>query len=264
MGRRFHRHGGAIALALVVGIAALFVAISALPAGDGRGFYAILSHNAMIAIFLPAFLLPLISIAVSIARYWRAVGGQPVRPADLRAAFRRAGQMTDLAAGHGEGCNFEEEDRFTHARRYAHQLVLYGFLLCFAATSVATVMHYLLNMPAPYSALSLPKLLGVSGGILLTIGCGWMMALKLRSDRAIGDAAAWGGELGFIVLLGFTGFSGLALYLLGGTGMMPALLALHLGAVLAFFLLMPFTKMAHGFYRLAALVRDAQRKRISG
>lgn len=125
-------------------------------------------------------------------------------------------------------------------------------------------MHYLLNMPAPYSALSLPKLLGVSGGILLTIGCGWMMALKLRSDRAIGDAAAWGGELGFIVLLGFTGFSGLALYLLGGTGMMPALLALHLGAVLAFFLLMPFTKMAHGFYRLAALVRDAQRKRISG
>ena len=37
-----------------------------------------------------------------------------------------------------------------------------------------------------------------------------------------------------------------------------------LGAVLAFFLLTPFTKMAHGFYRLAALIRDAQRKRLAG
>jgi citrate/tricarballylate utilization protein len=30
--------------------------------------------------------------------------------------------------------------------------------------------------------------------------------------------------------------------------------------VLSFFLLTPYTKMAHGFYRLAALVRDEQRK----
>ncbi|MCV6594335.1 MAG: hypothetical protein OIF48_15385 [Silicimonas sp.] len=38
---------------------------------------------------------------------------------------------------------------------------------------------------------------------------------------------------------------------------MPLLLALHLGAVLTFFLLTPFTKMAHGPYRLAALLRSA-------
>ena len=36
------------------------------------------------------------------------------------------------------------------------------------------------------------------------------------------------------------------------------LLALHLGAVLTLFLLTPYSKMAHGFYRMAALVRDAQ------
>ncbi|MCG7522799.1 4Fe-4S ferredoxin, partial [Ruegeria sp. Ofav3-42] len=45
------------------------------------------------------------------------------------------------------------------------------------------------------------------------------------------------------------------------TALMPALVAIHLGSVLTFFLLMPYTKMAHGFYRLAALIRDAQRKR---
>jgi citrate/tricarballylate utilization protein len=53
--------------------------------------------------------------------------------------------------------------------------------------------------------------------------------------------------------------SGLMLYFLGTTVLMPTLLVLHLGAVLAFFVLTPFTKMAHGFYRMAALVRDAQR-----
>ncbi len=47
---------------------------------------------------------------------------------------------------------------------------MYGFLLCFAATSVATLMHYLLAMEAPYPLFSLPKLLGIIGGILLVIG----------------------------------------------------------------------------------------------
>ena len=32
------------------------------------------------------------------------------------------------------------------------------------------------------------------------------------------------------------------------------LLAVHLGAVLAFFILTPYTKMVHGFYRMAALL----------
>ena len=54
--------------------------------------------------------------------------------------------------------------------------------------------------------------------------------------------------------------SGLVLYALGSTALMPALLALHLGSVLAFFLLTPYSKMAHGFYRLAALVREAARQ----
>jgi len=38
------------------------------------------------------------------------------------------------------------------------------------------------------------------------------------------------------------------------------LLITHLGAVLAFFIITPFSKMAHGFYRLAAMIREAQNK----
>jgi len=261
--RKFHTHGGAIALALVIGFALLFAAIKAIGSAGGEGFYAVLSHNAMVAIFAPAFLLPLASIGISLRRYWHEVGGSAIQMSDLKAAFTRAGKMQDLAAGHGEGCNFEDEDRFTQGRRHVHHSVMYGFLLCFASTSVATIMHYGFGLHAPFSFFSLPKLFGISGGILLTLGCVGMVALKLKSDRELGDANAWGGEIGFILLLGFVAFSGLVLYALGSTAMMPALLAIHLGSVLTFFLLTPFTKMAHGFYRLSALIRDAQRKRMS-
>ena len=252
-GRAFQKNGLLIAAATVIGFALLFWAARALAAQGVEGFYAVLSHNAMVAVFAPAFLFPLLSIGVSLRRYWRRVGAGPLTLARLRAAFRQAATLRNLKGGHGDGCNFEDEDRFSHARRIAHQAVMYGFLLCFAATSVATVMHYALNMPAPYPLWSLPKLLGLSGGVVMTLGCVEMIRLKFRSDPTLGATGALGGEIAFIALLGFVGLSGLVLYALGQTTLMPTVLVLHLGSVLAFFLLMPFSKMAHGFYRLAAL-----------
>jgi citrate/tricarballylate utilization protein len=38
---------------------------------------------------------------------------------------------------------------------------------------------------------------------------------------------------------------------------MGVLLALHLGAILSFFVALPFSKFVHGIYRSAALVRNA-------
>lgn len=258
--RAFQKNGAWIALATVVGFALMIWAIRALPPTGGDGFYAVLSHSAMVAIFLPAFILPLLSLAISVQRYWHAVGGAPLRWRHLRRAVASAATLRNLSGGHGEGCNFEDEDRFTPARSMAHQAVMYGFLLCFAATSVATLMHYLLNWPAPYPIWSPPKLLGITGGVLLTLGSIELLRLKLRSDRHLGARQAFGAEVAFTALLGFVGLSGLLLYALGQSALMPTLLAIHLGAVLAFFLLTPFTKMAHGVYRLAALARDAQRQ----
>jgi citrate/tricarballylate utilization protein len=258
--RLFQRSGLMIAAATALGFALLFLAIRAIGSAGGDGFYAALSHNAMIAIFLPAFLFPLLSLAVSLRRYWAATGGGAVAPRDVIGAFKAAANMRNLSGGHGDGCNFEDEDRFSQSRRMAHQAVMYGFLLCFASTASGTVLHYLFDMPAPYPLWSIPKLFGVPGGLLLGFGTIRMAQLKLHADRNLSDASAWGGEMGFIALLGFVAISGLALYALGATAAMPALLALHLGAVLGFFLLTPFTKMAHGFYRLAALTRDARRQ----
>jgi citrate/tricarballylate utilization protein len=147
--------------------------------------------------------------------------------------------MRNLAGGHGEGCNFEDEDRFSQKRRGFHQLVMYGFLLCFAATSAGTILHYVFDAPAPYGPFSLPKLFGVPGGVMLCIGALGLLWLKASVSSSLQDERVRGGEFGFVLLLLLTGASGLALY----------------------FLLMPYSKMAHGFYRLAALIRDEQGKR---
>jgi len=229
------------------------------PAG-GDGFYAVMSHGAMVAIFLPAFLLPMVSLAISLRRYWRGAGGGRVTLAAIMAACRSVADMRNLAGGHGDGCNFEDEDRFSQARRIAHQAVMYGFLLCFLSTISGTVLHYLLDAPAPYGFWSLPKFLGVPGGLLMSVGSIWLALLKLGAERHLGAVGAFGGEMAFILLLLFVAVSGLALYWLGATTLMPALLALHLGAVLSFFLLTPFTKMAHGFYRMAALILEESKR----
>ena len=217
-----------------------------------------MSHWAMVVVFLPAFLFPLFSLAISLRRYWSATGGGTLTVPAIASAFGAAARMRNLSGGHGDGCNFEDEDRFTHTRRWAHQAVMYGFLLCFLSTASGTILHYVYDAPAPYPFWSAPKLLGVPGGLLMVLGTAWLAALKLRAERHLGDPSAWGGEMAFVLLLLFVAASGLALYWLGETPAMPALLALHLGAVLSFFLLTPFTKMAHGFYRIAALVRDGQ------
>ncbi len=255
--RAFQRSGVAIALATVLGFALIFAAIRALPEPDGEGFYAVMSHSAMVAIFAPAFLLPLLSIWVSTRRYWAATGSGRLTWGALRAAFASAAQMKNLSGGHGDGCNFEDEDKFSHARRHAHHAVMYGFLLCFLSTCSGTVLHYVFDQPAPYTLWSLPKLLGVPGGLLMVIGTIGLAALKLRAERHLGEAKAWGGEMAFILLLFLVAATGLLLYALGATALMPLMLAFHLGAVLSFFLLMPFTKMAHAPYRLTALVRSA-------
>ena len=160
----------------------------------------------------------------------------------------------DLDGGHGNGCN-EDSDRFTLQRRRFHHFTFYGFMLCFASTSVATLYHYLLNLPAPYGFTSLPKMLGVTGGAALLLGSAGLLALQLRRHPLQRAPEQRPMDLGFIGLLFLTAASGLALMLSHGSAFLTLLLCLHLGAVMALFLTMPYGKFAHGIYRSAALLK---------
>ncbi|MEL6241985.1 MAG: tricarballylate utilization 4Fe-4S protein TcuB [Pseudomonadota bacterium] len=258
--RLFERNGVVVATCLALATALLFWIAQALRPVSGEGFYAYLSHGVMVSIFAPAFLFPLIAMGVSIRRYWADTVGRPVTFAALKQATKDIAAMKNLSGGHGEGCNFEDEDGYSHARRFAHQLTLWGFLLCFASTSSGTVLHYGFGLEAPYAFFSLPKLLGVPGGLMLCAGTAWLARLKLQADPELGAKAAWGGEMAFVALLFAVSATGLLLYSATGSALVSWLLPLHLGTVLALFLLIPYSKMAHGFYRTAALIGDSVRR----
>lgn len=256
----FERGGTAISIMLVIAFTFLFWLISAFNTGDGEGFYGILSHQWMVVIFTPAFCLPLLMIAISLKRYWRAINhhekGRSITIAHAVQLFKNVATMHNLKGGHNQGCNFEKEDQFTHARRIFHQMTLWGFMMCFASTSVGTMLHYVWQIEAPYSWYSVPKLLGVPGGILLCLGSAGLAWLKIKADPNLGYQKIWAGEMAFILLLFGVSFTGLVLYAVTGTPAVKWLLPTHLSTVLVFFLLMPYSKMMHGFYRLMALLKN--------
>jgi citrate/tricarballylate utilization protein len=134
-------------------------------------------------------------------------------------------------------------------------------MLCFAATSVATLYHYLLGWSAPYAPTSLPKLLGTAGGIGLVVGTAGLWWLNRRRHPLQVDPAQRPMDRAFIALLFLVASSGLALMVLKATPALAVTLCIHLGAVMAFFATMPYGKFAHGVYRTAALLKWSIEKR---
>jgi citrate/tricarballylate utilization protein len=267
LGALYRRNGLTVALA-TAGALALFLLLvllwsrgSLLHAPLAGNFYAVFPHNTLALMFGVVFAVALAALGMGVANFWRAV--DPGRPDGGGASLETAGNVMTLKyldGGHGQGCN-ETGDAFTLARRRFHHFTFYGFMLCFAATCVATLYHYLLGLPAPYPLLSLPVLLGTVGGIGLLVGPAGLLWLNLRRNPAQGDAQQKPMDRGFIALLLLTSLTGLALLAWRDSGAMALLLAIHLGFVLALFLTLPYGKFAHGMYRSAALLKYAIEKR---
>lgn len=267
LGGLYRRAGLTMALALAGGLALFLVMVLAMRgtllheplAGN---FYAIFPHNLLAAIFGIVFLFAILALGVGVTRFWGDVAANTAGASAPAVAEATANVLTlkYLDGGHGEGCN-EANDAFTLARRRFHHLTFYGFLLCFAATVVATFYHFFLGQPAPYAFLSAPVLLGTAGGIGLVVGLAGLLWLNLRRDPAAGDARQRPMDRGFIALLLLTSVTGLALLGWRYTAAMPWLLAVHLGIVIALFATLPYSKFAHGVFRSAALLKSSIEKR---
>lgn len=268
LGALYRRNGLTLGVALAAGLAFFLVLALALNgtlwrAVPGADFYRLLPHGAMVALFAPVFGFALLALGVSTVRFWRLAPPHAQRPglgAAVAEAVHDALRLKYLDGGHGEGCN-ERDDAFTLARRRAHHATFYGFMLCFAATVLATLYHYALGRIAPYGYTSLPKLLGSAGGVLMVLGTAGLWRLNRHRDPAQGDPSQRGMDRAFIALLFLTAASGLLLTAGRATPALPLLLAVHLGAVMALFATLPYGKFAHAVYRCAALLKWAIEKR---
>ena len=269
LGKLYQRNGLTLSIALAAGLA-LFLMLAVALKGTLWGvplqgnFYNLFPHNLLVSLFGPVFVFVAFALGMGVTRFWRelkpATSGAPVSGPAAAEAADAVLRLKYLDGGHGKGCH-DEDDAYTQRRRRFHHLTFYGFLLCFAATCVATLYHYILGWHAPYELPSLPKLLGAVGGVSLMIGTGGLWRLNRRRHPLQSDAAQKQMDLGFIALLFLTSASGLALWLGRGTPALAVLLCLHLGAVMALFATLPYGKFAHGIFRSAALLRHAVEKR---
>ena len=273
LGALYQRQGLTLSLALAAGLA-LFLVLGAMLQGGGLdalwganlggNFYNLFPHNLLVGLFAPVFLFVVFALAMGVRRFWRdvtpATSGAPLSAPATLDATDAVLRLKYLDGGHGDGCH-NEEDAYTLSRRRFHHLTFYGFMLCFAATSLATVYHYVFGWAAPYDLPSVPKLLGAVGGVMLMLGTAGLWHLNRTRHALHGDAQQKPMDLGFIALLFLVSSSGLALWLARGTPALALLLCLHLGAVMALFATLPYGKFAHGIFRTASLLRHAVEKR---
>lgn len=227
---------------------------SAPSSGD---FYLVTSRMAMTGVFAVAGLAVFVILAAGCVRFWRETGSLKAMGWDAwKKAITDALSLENLRS-QGAGCPYPEEQRLS-ARRWFHHATFYGFLLCFASTSVAAFYENVLGWRAPYPYLSVPVVLGAIGGIGLVLGPAGLFALKLRRNPATEDVRQSTLDVAFLSLLVLTSLSGLLLLTLRETRAMGTLLVVHLGIVMALFLTLPYGKFVHAIYRFAALLRNAR------
>lgn len=264
----YRRNGVVMALAMAAGVAAVLlltlmlqgqgIMFGAQPLAPGMGFYRVIPYGAMVGVASAAFLWSILAFGMGFARFWKDVGGRARELAHARPllqAFRDAATLRYLGGG-GHGCN-DRDGRFSMQRRWLHHTMAYGFLLCFAATAVATIYDHMLAWPAPYPFFSMPVLLGTVGGVGLAAGAAGLFWLKLAGDQEPRSRGLLGADAALLLLLLLIALTGLLLLAVRATGAMGAALAVHLGFVLALFATMPYSKFVHGLYRVGALIRHA-------
>ncbi|MEY3776006.1 MAG: tricarballylate utilization protein [Pseudomonadota bacterium] len=261
LGVLYEKNGLALTMAVSLGIGLFFLALLQVNQGllntntDGN-FYAIFPHNALALVFGIVFLGAIFAMVISSIKFWQTIASDPATLLAGSDALHDALTLKNLGGGHQAGCN-EADDAFSLLRKRFHHLTFYGFMLCFASTSVATLYHYLFGWQAPYGYTSLPVVLGTLGGIGLVIGPVGLLYLNMKRHPLHGDKNQKPMDIGFITSLLSISITGLALLAWRETSYMGILLALHLGFVMGFFLMMPYGKFAHGIYRSLALLQNA-------
>jgi citrate/tricarballylate utilization protein len=224
----------------------------------GGNFYQITTHEFLTLTFSGISVLVVLALTVGFVRFWHDSGerfSDVLHPVAWMQALKDVLKLEYLDSG-ARDCSYTRDEP-SQARRWFHHFTFYGFMLCFAATSVAAVYHYAFRWIAPYGYASLPVVLGTLGGIGLLIGPIGLYLLERRRNRVTSDESQHGMDAAFLALLVLTSLTGLLLLVFRETAALGALLVTHLGVVTALFVTLPYGKFVHGVYRSAALLKFA-------
>lgn len=168
-------------------------------------------------------------------------------------------------------CDEDKEQPWYLKRWFVHGATIWGFL----GTGFATLMHWIFlsaNLKDTgewIPAVSIPiRIWGIIAGLFLVYGTSVLLANRLfvKSDKQAQNSVP--ADWIFLVLLWFSGITGF-LVLIGHYAQPPQMwvypiLLIHAVISMELFVLLPFTKFAHVFYRTVAIFIMELRKRSHG
>lgn len=244
-----------LVIVLFVGfVVARFLGDSKAPQVHDGNFYYVIPYNYMVSVFSGVAILVIIALVFGIIRYIRAIKIPKISLSILKKTLQDSLQLKYLGGHKNEGCTYPNSDR-SNIRKFFHHFTAYGFLLCFIATALAAFYEHFLHIHAPYSLGQLPKIFGLVGGIFLCIGSFGLTMLKFKAQKDIKDEASIGLDYVFLCMLFIVSLSGLCLMAFKASVFLSPLLWFHLSCVLVFFILLPYSKFVHIFYRFFALLK---------
>jgi quinone-modifying oxidoreductase subunit QmoC len=251
----------AVLLGLVISIAGHF----GIPEGDVvfTKFMPILPIQ---VIFTPALIFGLVIGIMGLKKFWadmkRANG---VTSGDLKGSVI---ETVKEFLGHKKfkDCDVSR-DRFT-----SHLLVFYSFVSLGLATAFGVLYIDILGQHSPFSfGYGTPvKLFGFIGAIAILVGIVLMMSNRMKNA----DKVSMGSYFDWLLLgiIGIVGLSGTLAWLtrIAGAGAIAyPIYFIHLVFVFSLFIYLPYSKLAHIFYRGSAMAfnkysgREAQQQAVS-
>lgn len=240
-------------LLVVFFFAGFYLAFMGKSSASGN-FFDIVPYMFMTSVFSGVGFLVLFALLVGVVRYAKAIELKNVSASAFIQTLKDVLSLRYLGGHKSEGCTYPNEQR-SNVRRIFHHFTAYGFVCCFIATSLGAFYHHFLHFDAPYDITDLPKLFGFVGGILLCIGTLGLLSLKLSADKRILDKTSIQMDYVLILMLFVVSFTGLLLMFLRESEYLSPLLWLHLSCILSLFVLMPYSKFVHIFYRFVALLK---------
>ncbi|MDE3100675.1 MAG: tricarballylate utilization 4Fe-4S protein TcuB [Chloroflexota bacterium] len=265
LGAWFRRSTVVSAVAGVVGLLAM-LAVALLSGGPARlmradtaggSFYQIIPFAAMVVPALALSIWALLVLILGSIAYVRGTGAR-FSLALSAASWEALGDAITLRwlNGAGDGCYYPDEERTSGMRRVLHSLVLWGFVSAFVATVAASIEQDLLGIQPPFDVLSIPVVLGTTGGVAMVVGTTGLLVQKARSPRDLlaGDMRTM--DVAFIVAIDVVSITGLLLLALRGTPLLSAMLVLHLAPLTTLYVTAPYGKLTHAVYRILALLQD--------
>ena len=215
-------------------------------------------HWLLNSVFGVLALLIVIVVTVGVVRFWHDMKATNTRRGDTTPAKGLWSSILAVLKGIVTHERFGECEK-TRLRFWSHTCVFYGFLaLCLVTFWVITArINPLINRDFvyPFAFFDPWKMLANAGGIAILAGCALMIFDRVRDSERTGTGGL--GDWTLITLLLVVVVSGFAAEVLHYLRLEPhrhIAYFMHLVFVFALLMSLPYSKLAHIFYRTTALV----------